>query len=93
MRVKIFLVIILIPWTELSNHNKIRQSIGRIISNMHSMADLETGNEFTIPGRIKHSPDFNTSNGKANLAIVEAVDARPERRTFQFDNYSFRRTV
>ena len=71
-----------IAWTELSNHNKIRQFIGRIIPNMHSLADLETGNEFTIPGRIKHSPDFNTSNGKANLAIVEAVDARPEPEHF-----------
>lgn len=71
-----------IPWDELSNHNKVREFIARIVPDMHQIANIVTGKEFTIPGRIKHSPHFSTSNGKANLAIIEAFDANPEQGRF-----------
>ena len=49
---------------------------------MQSIAQLDSGKEFTIPGRIKHKPEFNTANRKANLVVLEAPDSRPQENRF-----------
>ncbi|MFQ5709512.1 MAG: FdhF/YdeP family oxidoreductase, partial [bacterium] len=66
-----------VPWSRLGGHQEIRQFIARTVPNLHPMAELDNGKEFTIPGRIKHEPKFNTASGKANLAVLAAPDARP----------------
>lgn len=71
-----------VPWTQLNDHGEIRQFIARTVPNMQPMHQIDKGKEFTIPGRIKHTPNFNTDNGKANLAVLQAPDARPEPGTF-----------
>ena len=52
------------------------------------MAELDRGKEFTISGRTKHTPDFNTENGKANLLVVDPPDTRPP--DGQFNLMTFR---
>lgn len=71
-----------VPWSKLADHREIRQLIARTVPGMDAIADLDSGKEFTIPGRIKHNPKFSTANGKANLAVVEPSDARPLKRQF-----------
>lgn len=66
-----------VPWADLSDHHQARQFIARTVPNLQPMSELDNGKEFTIPGRIKHAPHFNTENGKANLAVLEAPDASP----------------
>ncbi|MFQ5822945.1 MAG: FdhF/YdeP family oxidoreductase [bacterium] len=67
-----------VPWSKMGNHHEIRQFISRTVPNMHPIAQLDSANEFTIPGRIRHTPKFNTPDGKANLAVVEALDSCPK---------------
>ena len=71
-----------IPWSKMAEHHEIRKLIARTVPNMHPMAQLDKGQEFTIPGRIKHTPQFNTENGKANLAVLKPPDARPSEGHF-----------
>lgn len=77
-----------VPWAQLRDHGQIRQFIARTVPNLHPMEQLDKGQEFTIPGRIKHAPNFNTENGRANLAVLEAPDARP--RPGQFNLMTLR---
>lgn len=67
-----------LPWSQLGEHRKVRELIAETVPNMQPLAQLDGGNEFTIPGRIKHTPEFDTENGRANLAILAAPDARPQ---------------
>lgn len=53
------------------SHRNIRSAISRIIPGMESMKALdESGAEFHIEGRIKHTPTFNTPAGKAKLVTT-----------------------
>ncbi|HEY9786553.1 MAG TPA: molybdopterin dinucleotide binding domain-containing protein, partial [Candidatus Obscuribacterales bacterium] len=53
-------------WKELSSHKRIRQLIAETIPGWQEMATIdETGKEFTIEGRIFHTPMFKTESGKA----------------------------
>lgn len=71
-----------VAWSKLNDHHHVRQLIADNVPSLEPMSKLDQGAEFTIPGRIKHKPKFNTENKKANLAIVQAVDARPEDNGF-----------
>jgi len=67
-----------IAWSSLRDHQHIREFIAQTVPHLHLMRQLDNGKEFTIPGRIKHVAQFNTANGRANLAVVPAPDARPK---------------
>jgi anaerobic selenocysteine-containing dehydrogenase len=71
-----------IPWSELHDHKRIRHHISKTVPGMQAISQIENGNDFTIEGRIKHQPKFSTADGKAILATVKAVDARPENNFF-----------
>ena len=66
-----------VPWDSLIDHEKIRSFISRTIPDLSKINDISSGNEFTIPGRVKHEPKFNTPSGKANLAVIIPPDSRP----------------
>jgi molybdopterin-dependent oxidoreductase alpha subunit len=66
-----------VAWSRLRDHEKIRELISDNVPWLAPISELGKGKEFTIPGRILHQPKFKTENGRANLAILEAVDARP----------------
>ncbi|MDH5402766.1 MAG: FdhF/YdeP family oxidoreductase [Candidatus Heimdallarchaeota archaeon] len=72
-----------VPWSELSDHTKLRNYISKTIPYLKSLSDItaEKG-EFTIPGRIKHIPDFNTENNKAVLFVGNPPDSRPSEGYF-----------
>ena len=76
-----------VPWRELHQHARIRQFISEAVPNLQPLASIENGNDFTIPGRIYHQPKFNTENGKANLAVFNAVDARPREGFFNLTTF------
>ena len=67
-----------IPWSKLRDHHEIRKFIAQTVPQMDAIEQLDSGKEFTIRGRIKHTPNFNTKNKKANLAIFSVPDARPK---------------
>jgi len=71
-----------VPWNKLTDHDNIRKFISETIPDLEQLKDISKGSEFTIPGRIKHKPIFNTPTGKAKLAVLEAPDARPESGKF-----------
>lgn len=71
-----------IPWNSLRDHENIRRFISKTIPDLNKLDKISAGNEFTIPGRIKHKPLFNTPTGKAKLAVVVPHDPRPESGKF-----------
>ena len=71
-----------VPWNKLTDHDNIRNFISETIPDLEQIKDISKGGEFTIPGRIKHKPRFNTPTGKAKLAVLKAPDARPESGKF-----------
>jgi len=76
-----------VPWNRLTDHDNIRKFISETIPDLEQLKDISTGSEFTIPGRIKHKPNFNTQTGKAKLAVLEAPDARPEKGKFNLTTF------
>ncbi|MFV8817255.1 FdhF/YdeP family oxidoreductase [Haliea sp. E17] len=49
-------------------HGKVRQAIARVVPGMEELASIDVARqEFHIRGRIKHSPEFNTSDGRARF--------------------------
>lgn len=56
-----------VDWNRLKSHSEVRKLIGEIIPGWKEIADIDqTKKEFTIPGRVFHSPEkFPTSSGKA----------------------------
>ena len=66
-----------LPWKELEDHGKIRKLIAAVVPGMAALSDIgETKKEFHISGRSFPTPNFRTSDGKANLITV-AVPAQP----------------
>ncbi len=56
----------LFNWSDLQNHDSIRELISKIIPGFESIESMgETKDEFHIPGRILHTPAFPTESGKA----------------------------
>lgn len=76
-----------VPWEKLHRHSEIRNFISETVPNMQPIAEIGNGRDFTIPGRIFHQPKFNTENGKANLAAVDAPDARPQTGHFNLTTF------
>lgn len=76
-----------VPWTELHNHQTIRKYISETVPDLQPLNEIENGNDFSIPGRIKHQPLFNTPNNKADLVVLKAVDARPSNNHFNMTTF------
>jgi molybdopterin-dependent oxidoreductase alpha subunit len=63
-----------IDFQAFKSHRNIRSAISRTIPGMASIKALdESGAEFHIEGRIKHSPTFNTPAGKAKLVTTPST--------------------
>lgn len=66
-----------LPWSRLADHHEIREYMARTVPWLAPISELDKGREFTIQGRIKHTPQFNTENGRAHLSVLEVPDVRP----------------
>lgn len=75
-----------VPWDQFSDHTIIRDFISKTVPGMREVSEI-VEKEFTIPGRIYHSPKFSTEDGKANLAIVESIDATPEQQHYNLTSF------
>ncbi|MHA2504242.1 MAG: FdhF/YdeP family oxidoreductase, partial [Candidatus Kariarchaeaceae archaeon] len=72
-----------VPWKDFEDHNVIRDFISRTIPYLSPLKDLTPkSGEFTIPGRIKHTPEFDTDTGKGKLFVGSPPDGRPEEGTY-----------
>jgi molybdopterin-dependent oxidoreductase alpha subunit len=60
-----------INWRKLQDTRYVRELIGQTIPGYEKIANIDnTGEEFTIAGRIFDEPKFATSTGKANMFIT-----------------------
>lgn len=75
-----------LDWNGLKSHDKIRDLISQTIPGMEAIANIKD-KEFTIAGRIKHTPQFETENRKANLKIVHPPDVRPPSGKFNLTTF------
>jgi len=69
-----------IDWQALENHTEIRKLIARIVPGFEKLAEIDTTKkEFHIPGRLMHTPTFNTPNGKARMKAhaLPALNGKP----------------
>ena len=59
-----------IKWTEFYQNGNIRTLIGKIIPGFEKMSSIDqTKEEFHISGRILHSPEFPTADGRAIFTV------------------------
>ena len=59
-----------IKWTEFHKNGNIRKLIGKIIPGFEKMSSIDqTKKEFHISGRILHSPEFPTADGRAIFTV------------------------
>lgn len=75
-----------VPWTRFADYEHIRSFIAKVVPGLEEIGKVQE-QEFTIPGRIYHVPEFSTHNGKANLAVLRAPDARPVPGTFNLTTF------
>ncbi len=60
-----------VDWTRWKSHRNLRQEIARIVPGFEALADIDTTKrDFTIPGRLRHAPEFGTADGRAQLCVT-----------------------
>jgi molybdopterin-dependent oxidoreductase alpha subunit len=63
-----------VDWTRLRSHAEVRKLIAEAIPGWQDVGQIDsTGREFTIGGRVFHTPEFNTKDGKAALQRTPLV--------------------
>ena len=76
-----------VSWNDLKVHENIRKMIGSIVPGFEKLKEIDKSRkEFHIEGRILHSPQFPTKNGKANFqvcSVPEMFHAGEEKNAFQ----------
>ena len=59
-----------IDWQSMQDTGRIRQAIARVVPGFEQLAEIDrTKQEFQIPGRTFHQPQFPTADGRANLHV------------------------
>jgi len=60
-----------VDWRQMEQHASIRGLMAKVIPGLESLALVDRDcREFTIPGRVLHTPRFATPSGKAHFAAV-----------------------
>ncbi|MCZ7635238.1 MAG: molybdopterin-dependent oxidoreductase [Verrucomicrobia bacterium] len=60
-----------IPWTEMTSHAAIRRVIARVVPGYGPMAAVnQFKREFVVEGRVRHAPDFATSDGRVRCFVT-----------------------
>lgn len=68
-----------IPFNEFKRHQKVREAIAKLVPGMEDLADIDVAKqEFFVRGRLKHSPEFKTPDGKAHFVLPHTIAATPE---------------
>lgn len=93
-------------WTTLRDHRKVREIISKTIPGWEQLGTIDdTKREFTITGRVYHTPQFNTKSGKAIMyqtpvpkpvsdgLILMTLRSEGQFNTVVYDEYDFYRGV
>jgi anaerobic selenocysteine-containing dehydrogenase len=68
-----------VDWKRLKDLKEVRKLIGEIIPGWDKMRTIDdTMEEFTISGRIYHTPSFSTATGKASMIKTPLPDLDPD---------------
>jgi molybdopterin-dependent oxidoreductase alpha subunit len=64
-------------WSQIRSHRELRARMAEIVPGMDGLADIDArdgaaAREFTIPGRVLHSPRFSTPTGRAAFHVPSA---------------------
>ena len=74
----------LVPFEEFRNHKTIRQAIASVLPEMAPLGAIDdTRHEFHIPGRVKHSPTFDTEDQKARF-VTRTLEENTEKKKRPF---------
>jgi molybdopterin-dependent oxidoreductase alpha subunit len=61
-----------VEWAQMRSAGRIRNAIARIVPGLEKIGEIDrTKQEFAIPGRAFHTPQFATPDGKARLHVHE----------------------
>jgi molybdopterin-dependent oxidoreductase alpha subunit len=64
-----------VDWSRFRNHDTLREAIARVVPGWEGIENIgRTKQEFTLPGRIRHTPEFPLPGGRAR-AIVTPIPA------------------
>lgn len=67
-----------LDWSKLRSHHELRKAMSQTIIGLEDIRDIDTTRqEFFIPGRTFHAPQFNTPDGKAHFAVTPLPDFAP----------------
>lgn len=73
-----------VDFGSLRDHREVRRLIARTVTGMEALADIDdTRREFHVAGRLLHTPEFPTTDGRATLGIV-ALPPLPDGHTRPF---------
>ena len=60
-----------VDWTRWKSHQNVRQEIARIVPGFEALAEIDaTRRDFTLSGRIHHTPEFGTPDGRAKMCVT-----------------------
>jgi molybdopterin-dependent oxidoreductase alpha subunit len=60
-----------VDWSRLQGHRELRREIARVVPGYAAVSDIDaTRRDFTIAGRVRHSPEFATEDGRACLHVT-----------------------
>ena len=70
-------------WSRIRSHRELRARMAEIVPHMEGLADIDpdvdigkAAREFTIPGRVLHTPKFATPTGRAAFHVTRAPTER-----------------
>jgi anaerobic selenocysteine-containing dehydrogenase len=70
-------------WQTLSSHKALRQAISQVVPGLENMATIDdTRREFEIKGRVFHTPQFATPDGKAAFHVTPIPTFPTDAETF-----------
>ncbi|WP_339616764.1 FdhF/YdeP family oxidoreductase [uncultured Gilvimarinus sp.] len=68
-----------VSFSAFKQHAKVRAAIAATVPGMQALADIDQNQqEFTVSGRIFHTPSFNTPSGKAGFKVHQLPSAMLE---------------
>ncbi len=64
-----------VDFQQFKRHRQVRETIAKVVPGMEDLAHIDVARkEFHVRGRIKHSPEFNTLDGKARFRMPPPPD-------------------
>lgn len=63
-----------VDFSAFKHHQQIRQAIAVLVPGMEQLADIDVARqEFHVRGRLLHTPEFKTTDGKARFVVPDTV--------------------